>query len=146
MTFKHSKKWYFWAKWISQISSWAAATIPALIATIIAFPSIVVRDSDSTVSGLFIVGVLVAAVPLLRVLFLAIKNNTDIMPSLILTVIAVLFIAIHFASPETINGLTAVAITAAVGNIASVVGFRLSAMWDDLYKNCGQVYAEVTTK
>lgn len=146
MTFKHSKKWYFWAKWIAYIAAWFMAIAPALIATVIAFPAVITHNSDSTVSVLFIVGVIVAVVPVLRVIFLAIKNNTDLIPALILTVVAALFIAIQFAEPSTINGLTGVSITAAIGNIISVVGFKLSAAWDDLYKHCGEIYGEVKTK
>lgn len=146
MTFRHSKKWYFYAKWIARISAWGFAIVPALIATVIAFPAVVTSDSNSTVSVLFIIGVIVAAVPLLRVVLLAIKNNTDIIPALVLTVVAVLFIAVQFAEPSTINGLTGISVTAAIGNLVSVVGFKLYKVWDDLYKNCGEIYGEVKTK
>ena len=48
--------------------------------------------------------------------------------------------SVYYAENSTRFGLMVVSITAAVSNVISTVLFKLSSVWDDLFKHCGEIY------
>ena len=146
MTFKHSKRWYFYAKIISAIIGVLFAFIPALVAVLLNFPMMVTKNNESTVSMIFIAALLIATVALLYFVARTVKKNPFLLIIAALTTITILLIGVYYMEKETILGLCWVAGTATVGCVFSCICFALHKMWDDLYKNCGQIYGEVKTK
>ena len=141
MTVRHSKNWYFWAKVIAKLLAVIFCFLPALIATLEMFPDIVVKNPESTISGLFISVLLIAIFPLVFVLYKQIKTPSATMfCTFMLIVLAAVFSLMYYAEESTRLGLMVVSITAAASNIISTILFRLSAMWDELFRHCGEVY------
>ena len=141
MTFRHSKRWYFWAKIIAKVFAVIFCFLPALIATIKMFPDIVVKKPESTLSGMFLGVLLISMFPLVFVTYKQIKTpSATMMCTGMLIVLAVVFSLMYYAEESTRLGLMVVSITAASSNIISTILFKLSAMWDELFKHCGEVY------
>ena len=63
---KHSKEWYYNARLIAYWVGMAFCVVPTLIAGILKLPVIVVKDANSTLSGVFVVVVVCAALPLYK--------------------------------------------------------------------------------
>lgn len=143
MKIKHSKQWYFTAKIITKIAGIIFSFLPAVIATLILFPSLVKNDSDSTISGLFMLGVLLGGIPLLSALVKAFKTPSSMFViTTFLTLLAVVFTCMYFAQESTRYGLMVVSICASSGNIVATALFKLSAVYDELFKHCGEVYVK----
>lgn len=141
MIVKHSKKWYFWAKIIAKIVGFFFAFVPAFLSAVIMFPTIVVKETTSTVSGVMTMASMFAIVPLVAVFIKNIKTpSASLVTTFLLIVIAFIFTAIYFAQNSTRYGLMIVSITAAISNVISTIFFKLSSIWDDLFKHCGEVY------
>ena len=141
MTIRHSKQWYFWAKIIAKVVAVIMCFAPALIATVIMFPDIVVRKAESTLSGVFLAVSLIAMLPLMFVLWKQIKTPSATMVcTLMLIILSVVFSLMYYAEQSTRLGLMVVSITASAGNIISTIAFKLAHIWDDLFKHCGEVY------
>ena len=141
MTVRHTKHWYFWAKVIAKILAVILCFLPALIATLEMFPEIVVKKPESTISGLFLSVLLISIFPLVFVLYKQVKTpSATMLCTFMLIVLAVVFSLMYYAEESTRLGLMVVSITAALSNVISTVLFKLSAMWDDLYRHCGEVY------
>jgi hypothetical protein len=141
MTLRHSKRWYFWAKLIAKTVAVVMSFLPALIATIVMFPDIVVKKSESTLSGVFLAVSLIAMFPLMFVLWKQIKTpSATMICTLMLVILAVVFSLMYYAEQSTRLGLMVVSITASAGNIISTIAFKLAHVWDDLFKHCGEVY------
>ena len=146
MTFKHSKRWYFNAHIIACVFGVLFAFVPALVAVLLNFPVMVTKNSESTVSMLFIAALLIAAVALLYFVARTVKKNPFLLIIAALTLITIILLGVYFMEKETILGLIWVAGTATVGCVFSCVFFALHKVWYDLYKHCGQIYGEVATK
>ena len=143
MTIKHSKKWYFWAKIIAKAMGILLSFAPALIATVSLFPSLVTTNSNSTISGLFMLGVLLGGIPLLSALIKAFKTPSSMFViTTFLTLLAVIFTCMYFAQESTRYGLMIVSICASGGNIVATALFKLSQIYDELWKHCGEVYVK----
>lgn len=140
--FKHSKRWYFWVSLIVKLIGHFLSIFPALIACLIEFPLLVSNDSDSTLSGLAVAVMIIALVPALRVVFNALKNNTKLLPAIVLTVIASIFIFMCACARETREGLVGVAVTGAIGNWLAIICWKIYDVWYDLYRHCGEVYVQ----
>lgn len=140
--FKHSKRWYFWASFIVKLLGIFLSVVPALIACLIEFPLLVSNDSDSTLSGLAVAVMLIALVPVLRVVLNALKNNTKLLPALVLTVISLIMIFMVSCASDTRVGLMSVAITGAIGNWLAMICWKIYDVWYDLYMHCGEVYVQ----
>ena len=146
MTFRHSKRWYFYAKIIAKVLGVLFAFVPAVVAVLCNFPIMVTKNSESTVSMLFIAGVLIASVALLYFVAKTVKKNPFLLIIASLTIITVILIGVYFMEKDTILGLAWVAGSATCGCVLSCVCFSLNKMWDDLYKNCGEIYGKVESK
>ena len=141
MIVKHSKKWYFWAKIIAKVAGFFFAFVPAFLAAIIMFPTIVVKETASTVSGVMTMASMFAIVPLVAVFIKNIKTpSASLVTTFLLIVVSAVFTAVYYAENSTRFGLMVVSITAAVSNVISTVLFKLSSVWDDLFKHCGEIY------
>ena len=140
--FKHSKRWYFWASVIVKGIGYFLSVVPAAIVCLIEFPLLVSNDSDSTLSGLAVAVMLIALVPVLRVVFNALKNNTKLLPALVLTVISIIMIFLVACASDTRVGLMSVAITGAIGNWLAMICEKIYDVWYDLYRHCGEVYVQ----
>lgn len=138
---RHNKQWYFWAKIIAKVLGIVLAFVPAFISAIIMFPKIVVKETSSTISGVFILASLFAIIPMISVFMKALKTpSTPLVITIFLVVIAAIFTAVYFAKESTRYGLMVVSLTAAISNIVATVLFKLSSVWDELFKHCGEVY------
>lgn len=146
MTFKHSKRWYFYAQAIAAVLGVLFAVVPAVIAAVVNFPVMVTKNRESTLSLLFVLAILIAAVALLYFVIRAVKNNPFLIIIAALSIVTLVLLGGYYMEKETILGLCIVAATATGGCVLSAVCFALHKMWYDLYKNCGQIYGEVKTK
>jgi hypothetical protein len=142
MTFKHTKKWYFWAKWLAKIAGGIFAVLPALIATLINFPMMVTSNAESTISIPFVLAIMISLIVVLQIVIKSFKNNTLFAVAVVLAFITALFVGMYFMEKETIKGLAWVAGCGAVGTMIACACFKLHDLWDDLYKNCGEVYVK----
>lgn len=146
MTFRHSKRWYFYANIIACVLGVIFSFVPALIATLVNFPVMVTKNNESTISMLFIVILLIGATGLLYLLAKTVKKNPFLLVIVFLIMLTVILIGVYNMEKETIYGLCWVAGSASIGCVLSCICFSLHKMWYDLYKNCGQIYGEVATK
>lgn len=142
MTFKHTKKWYFWAKWISKIAGYIFCVCPALVATIINFPVMVTENVDSTISIPFIFAIMISLIVVLQAVIKSFKNSALFSVSIVLAFIMGVFICVYNMEQTTIKGLAWVSGCGAVGVLCACGCFKLHALWDDLYKHCGEVYVK----
>lgn len=140
--FKHSKRWYFWASVIVRFIGYFLSVVPAVIACLINFPLLVSNNSDSTLSGLAVAGMLIATAPVIRVVFNALKNNTKLLPALVLTLVSAIMIFMVACESDTRVGLMAVAITGTIGNWLALICGKIYDVWYDLYQHCGEVYVQ----
>ena len=140
MVFRHSKKWYFWASWISWAVGAMFCFVPPLIATIANFPVMVTKNADSTISIFFVLGIMIAAAVLIMLVVKAFKQNAVLSVAIVLAVLCAVFVAGYNMEKQTLLGLAWVAGSGAVGVLVGVVCFKVHAIWHDLYKNCGEVY------
>jgi uncharacterized membrane protein AbrB (regulator of aidB expression) len=140
MVFKHSKKWYFWASCIAWAVGALLCLLPPILATIINFPMMVTKNTDSTVSIFFILGILIAVAVVFQSVVKAFKDNTLLSVFVVLVAITAVLIAGYNMEKETILGLIKVSCSAAGGTLFGLVSFKLHHFWNDLYKNCGEVY------
>ena len=140
MTFKHTKKWYFWAKWLSKIAGYIFCVCPALIATLVNFPMMVTENVDSTISIPFVFAIVLSLTVVLQAVMRAFKNNTLFAVAVVLAFITAMFICVYKMEPDTIKGLAWVAGSGAVGTFIACGCFKLYDIWNDLYMHCGEVY------
>lgn len=140
MTFKHTKKWYFWAKIWAKVVGYIFCVCPALIATIINFPMMVTKNVDSTVSIPFVFAVIISLTVVLQAVIKSFKNDTLFAVAVVLAFITAVFVCMYHMEKQTIEGLAWVAGSGAVGTLVACGCFKLHALWDDLYKHCGEVY------
>lgn len=146
MSFKHSRKWYFFASLIAASLGVLFAIIPALVALLINFPVMVTKNSESTVSMLFVVSLTVPAIAFLYFIIKTLKNNPFLIIVAALLIITLLLCGVYQMEKQTIFGLFCVAATETVGCIFTSICFGLYKLWYSLYQHCGQVYGEVNTK
>jgi hypothetical protein len=142
MTFKHTKKWYFWAKVLSKIAGYIMCVCPALIATIINFPLMVTENVESTISIPFVIAIMISLAVVLQAVLKAFKNNALIAVVVVLAFITAVFICVYHMEQTTIKGLAWVSGCGAVGVMIACGCFKLHSVWDDLYKHCGEVYVK----
>lgn len=142
MTFKHTKKWYFWAKWIAKAAGCIMCVCPALIATLCSFPMMVTSNADSTISIPFVFGLVLSLTFVLQAVIKSFQNNTLFAVAVVLAFLTVLLICLYNMEPVTIKGLAWVAGSGTVGTLFGCVGFKLHDIWNDLYENCGEVYVK----
>lgn len=136
---KHSKEWYYNARLIAYWVGMAFCVVPTLIAGILKLPVIVVKDANSTLSGVFVVVVVCAALPLYKALIKVMKSPNA---AVICWVLFGLMALVNSMEKTTIEGLTFVFAFAAIGNTLGAVCFKLSKEWENIWQHCGQV--EVT--
>ena len=136
---KHSKEWYYNARLIAYWVGMAFCVVPTLIAGLWMLPVIVVKDADSTLSGVFVVVVVCAALPLYKALIKVMKSPNA---AVICWVLFALMALVNSMEKSTIEGLTVVFAFAAIGNTLGAVCFKLSKEFEELWRHCGQV--EVT--
>lgn len=133
---KHSKEWYYNARLIAYWVGMALCVVPTLIAGVLKLPVIAVKDADSTLSGVFVVCVVCAALPLYKALLKVIKSPNA---AVICWVLFALMTLVNSMEKQTIEGLTFVFAFAAVGNTLGAVCFKLSKEFEELWRHCGQV-------
>lgn len=140
MTFKHTKKWYFWAKWLAKAAGCIFLVCPALLATLINFPMMVTENVDSTVSIPFVFAIIIALTVVLQAVIKAFKNNTLFTVAVVLACVTGVFICVYNMEQATIKGFAWVAGSGAVGTLIACGCFKAHEVLDDLYKHCGEVY------
>lgn len=133
---KRSKEWYYNARLIAYWVGMAFCVVPTLIAGILKLPVIVVKDANSTLSGVFVVVVVCAALPLYKALIKVMKSPNA---AVICWVLFGLMALVNSMEKSTIEGLTVVFAFAAVGNTLGAVCFKLSKEFEELWRHCGQV-------
>lgn len=136
MKIKHSKEWYYRARFVAYWLGMALCVVPTLIAGILELPVIVVKEAESTLSGVFVVVVVAAALPLFKALMKLLKSPNA---AVICWILFALMLLADNMQPQTIHGLTIVFLTAALGNTLGVICFKLSKEFEKLWEGCGQV-------
>ncbi len=136
---KHSKEWYYNARLIAYWVGMVFCIVPTLIAGLVKLPLIATHDADSTLSGVFIVVLVCAALPLYKALIKVMKSPNA---AVICWVLFGLIALVNSMEKGTIEGLTFVFAFAAIGNTLGAVCFKLSKEFEELWRHCGQV--EVT--
>ena len=131
---KHSKEWYYNARLIAYWVGMAFCVVPTLIAGILKLPVIVVKDANSTLSGVFVVVVVCAALPLYKALIKVMKSPNA---AVICWVLFGLMALVNSMEKSTIEGLTVVFAFAAVGNTLGAVCFKRSKEFEELWRHCG---------
>lgn len=142
MTFKHSKKWYFVAKIIAKMLGCLFCFLPPLIATFINFPIMVSTNANSTISIVFFLAVGVSLSVLIHYVVKSFKDNALFSVAIVLVGVTAVFMCAYFMEKSTIKGLAWVSGSAAFGILIANACFALYNMWNDLYKNCGEVYVK----
>ena len=140
MTFKHTKKWYFWAKWIAKVAGYTMCVFPALLACLICFPSMVTENVDSTISIPAVLAAIIALTIVLQAVIKSFKNDTLFAVAIVQAFLTVIFICMYNMEKATINGLAWVAGCGAFGSLIGCVCLKAYKLFDDLYKNCGEVF------
>ena len=140
MTFKHSKKWYFWASWIAWAVGALCCVLPPFIATIQNFPMMVTKNTDSTISIFFVLGIMIALTVVLQKVVKAFKDNAMLSVAVVLGALCVIFTCGYNMEKSTLAGLAWIAGAGAGGVLVGLACFKIHAIWHDLYKNCGEVY------
>ena len=140
MTFKHTKEWYFWAKWISKLAGYIFLVCPAIIATLVNFPMMVTSNVDSTISIPFVFAIVLSLTVVLQMVIKSFKNDTLFAVAVVLAFICAIFAFIYKMEPDTIKGLAIVAGTGAGGTLIACGCFKCYHIFDDLYRHCGEVY------
>ena len=133
---KRSKEWYYWARLISYWLGIGFCVIPTLIAAGIELPVIVVKEADSTLSGVFVVAIVAAALPLYKALVKLLKSPSA---AVICWILFGLMALVNSMEPKTIHGLTVVFLWASIGNTLGAICFKLSKEWENIWQHCGQV-------
>lgn len=142
MTFRHSKKWYFWASWIAWGLGAVLCVLPPIVATLANFPMMVTNNADSTISIFFVLGILIASSVLMQSVVKAFKNNSLLVVAVVLAAVCAILCAGVKMEKETIAGLAWIAGSASAGVLCAMVCFKVHKIWNDLYKNCGEVYVK----
>ncbi len=140
---KHSKEWYYWAYMIAYWVGMGFCIVPTLVAAGVELPIIVVKEAESTLSGVFIVAIVAAALPLYKALIKLLKSPSA---AVICWILFGLMFLVNRMQPQTIHGLTVVFMWAAIGNTLGVICFKLSALWKELWRDCGQVEITAITE
>lgn len=133
---RHSKEWYFKAKLITYWLGMAFCVIPTLIAGIAKLPVIVAKEAESTLSGVFVLTVICAALPLYKAIVKLVKSPNA---AVICWVLFALMSLVKSMTAQTIAGLTFVFAFAAIGNTIGAILFKVSKEFESLWKYCGQV-------
>jgi len=136
---KHSKEWYYNARIIAYCVGMVFCIVPTFIAGIVKLPLIATYDTESTLSGVFIVVLICAALPLYKALIKVVKSPNA---AVICWVLFALMALVNSMEKSTIEGLTFVFAFAAVGNTFGAIAFKLSKEFEELWRYCGKV--EVT--
>ena len=142
MTFKHSKKWYFWMSLLAKFCGGVFCVAPALIATLLNFPMMVTENVDSTISIPFVFGIVISLSVVLQVVVKSFKNNTLFAVAVVLAFTTAVFICVYYMERETIKGLAWIAGCGAVGTLIACGCFKLHSIWNNLYQHCGEVYVK----
>lgn len=139
---KHSKEWYYWAKLIAYGVGMIFCIVPTLIAGIVKLPLITKTTAESTLSGVFIICLICAALPLYKAVIKLIKSPNA---AVICWLLFFLMFFINKMSKETIAGLTVVFACAAIGNTLGAICFKLSDEFAELWKYCGEIHIKAET-
>ena len=133
---KKTKQWYYKAYLIAYIVGIVLCTVPTFICALIKLPVIASKDTTSTLSGVFAVGLIVGIMPLYKALVSLLKSPSTAILCWILWGFLMLLTSMQ---TETVLGLRDVLLWAAVGNTLGVIAFRLSKSWKELWQHCGEV-------
>lgn len=137
MNIRHDKEWYYRAYIIAYIVGMILCIVPTLAAGISELPLIANKDATSTLSGVFVVVLIAAAFPLYKAFIKLLKSPSI---AVICWILFALLALVGKMTAETLHGLTIVFLWAAIGNTLGVLAFRLSAMWKEKWKYCGEVF------
>lgn len=133
---RHRKEWYYKARFVAYGLGIVFCVIPTLVAAVYELPVIVDKSAESTLSGVFIAALVVAALPLYKALVRLLKSpNAAVFCWLLF---ALMFFA-EKMSEQTEHGLMLVFLWAAIGNTLGVICFYLSKEFEKLWQHCGQV-------
>lgn len=115
---------------------------PALIATLCSFPMMVTENAESTISIPFMFAIMLSLAVVLQMVMKSFKNDTLFAVAVVLAFVTALFIFVYNMEKETIRGFAWVAGSGAVGTLIACAAFKMHDVWDELYKNCGEVYLQ----
>lgn len=133
---KHSKEWYYKARVLTWWLGLAFCVLPTLIVALVKLPVIASDNADSTLSGVFVVVLICAALPLYKALLRLIKTPNA---AVICVILAAVVSLINGMEPQTRDGLELVLWVAAIGNTVGAVLFHFAKEFEELWRFCGQV-------
>lgn len=137
MKIKHDKEWYYRAYILAYIVGMFLCIVPTLVAGVVGLPLIANKDATSTLSGVFVVVIITAAFPLYKAFIKLLKSPSV---AVICWILFALLVLVGYMNAETLHGLTIVFLWAAIGNTLGVFSFKLSAIWEEKWKYCGEVF------
>lgn len=133
---KHEKEWYYKARVISWWVGLIFCVVPTLVVALLKLPVIASDNADSTLSGVFVVALVCAALPLYKALLRLIKTPNA---AVICFILAFFVSLINGMEPETRDGLELVLWVAAIGNTIGAICFHFAKEFEELWRYCGQV-------
>lgn len=133
---KHEKEWYYKARVISWWVGLIFCVVPTLVVALLKLPVIASDNADSTLSGVFTVALVCAALPLYKALLRLIKTPNA---AVICFILAFFVSLINGMEPGTRDGLELVLWVAAIGNTIGAICFHFAKEFEELWRYCGQV-------
>lgn len=136
MKITRSKEWYAKARIATRVCAWLCCVIPTALIALLKIPSIFTEQPTQTLTGSGIIVIACLAYPIMKGFLMIFKN-----PSawLIMWVLAITSLALYNLSRETLNALVWVFFAAAIGNSAGAILFKLSEIYTEKWKFCGQI-------
>ena len=136
MKITRDKEWYFkWhitAYWVGMV----LCIVPTIFAGLLEFPVIATKEAESTLSGTFIIVLVAAALPLYKWVKTVLKSPSI---ALLLWIGSGILYLILSMPMQTVKGLFIVFLTAAIGNTIAIVFFKLSDIWKEKWRFCGEI-------
>ena len=137
MKITKTKEWYSKAWKISYALAWVLCVLPTLIVSVVILPKLVINESaTSTLSGTFLLAIIVAAYPIFKGLLQYMKSPSAWLILWILTGFTYLFVSV---SHQALFNVFIVLLTAAIGNTLGAVAFFVSRHFKEKWKFCGEV-------
>lgn len=136
MKITRSKEWYYRARIIVRVCAWLCCVLLPLTVGAIKLPKIVTEQPSQTLTGSAVMVIACCAYPILKGFFQLFKNPSAWFISWVL---ALTSLALYQLSRETLNALVWVFFAAAIGNSIGAILFKLSDIYGEKWKYCGQI-------
>lgn len=127
---------YYKKYMICKVLGYILCVLPTLIAGLTVLPLVANRDAEQTLSALFIICLIITALPLYKWVRKQLKKESI---SVFLWVITALLWAVKTVPDKSVNGLFIVALTGAIGNTVGAIMFFISEKVKEKGILCGEI-------